>query len=63
METFWAAVKREIEFLQGPVKNRTRSQMSTIIFDYVEIFNNRERHQAGLGQRTPAEAYQSAMVA
>lgn len=63
METFWAVTKREIEFLHGPVKNKTRSQLRTIIFDYVEVFYNRERHQAGLGHRTPAEVYASAMVA
>jgi transposase InsO family protein len=63
METFWAAAKREIEFLHGPVKHKTRSQLRTIIFDYVEIFYNRERHQAALGHRTPAEVYEAAMVA
>jgi hypothetical protein len=25
------------------------------LFDYIEIFYNRERHQAGLDHRTPAE--------
>jgi len=63
METFWAAAKREIEFLHGPIKSKTRSQLRTIVFDYVEVFYNRERHQAGLGHRTPAEVYASTMVA
>jgi len=37
--------------------------MRTIIFDNVEIFYNRERHQATLGHSTPAEAYEVAMGA
>ena len=63
MERFWGHAKREIEFLHGPVKDLTRSQLRTIIFDYVEVFYTRERHQAALGHRTPAEVYAAAKVA
>lgn len=63
MESFWGHAKREIEFFHGPVKDLTRSQLRTIIFEYVEVFYNRERHQAALGHRTPAEAYTAAKVA
>ena len=63
MESFWAGAKREIEFFHGPLRNHTRSQMRTIIFDYVEVFYNRARHQAKLGHRTPAEFYEVAKVA
>jgi hypothetical protein len=37
--------------------------MRTIIFDDVEIFYNRERHQAALGHRTPSDLYAAALVA
>ena len=63
MESFWATAKREIEFLHGPVRQLTRSQLRTIIFEYVEVFYNRERHQAILGHLTPAEYYATARVA
>jgi len=63
MESFWATAKREIEFLHGPVRQLTRSQLRTIIFEYVEVFYNRERHQAVLGHVTPAEYYATAKVA
>ncbi len=26
-----------------------------ILFDYIEVFYNRQRHQAGLGPLTPAD--------
>ena len=54
---------REIEFLHGTVRQLTRSQLRTIIFEYVEVFYNRERHQAVLGHMTPAEYYATAKVA
>ena len=63
MESFWATAKREIEFMHGPVRQLTRSQLRTIIFEYVEVFYNRERHQAILGHLTPAEYYATAKVA
>ena len=62
-ESFWATAKREIEFMHGPVRQLTRSQLRTIIFEYVEVFYNRERHQAILGHLTPAEYYATAKMA
>ena len=62
METFWAAMKTEIRHIWGPISERTRSEMRTILFDYIETFYNRTRHQAGLDHRTPAEVY-AALVA
>ena len=63
MESFSATAKREIEFLHGPVRQLAKSQLRTIIFEYVEVFYNRERHQAVLGHVTPAEYYATAKVA
>ena len=62
MESFWATAKREIELLHGSVRQMTRSQLRTIIFEYA-VFYNRERHQAILGHLTPAEYYATAQVA
>ncbi len=34
-----------------------RSRLRTVLFEYIETFYTRHRHQARLGHRTPAEAY------
>ena len=46
-----------------PGKSMTRSQLRTILFEYIEVFYNRQRHQARLGHRTPAEAYAASRAA
>jgi transposase InsO family protein len=58
-----AAIKRDLLHIHGPFEQFTRSQMRTILFDYIEVFYNRERHQARLGHRTPAEAYAASRAA
>jgi len=63
METFWATLKREIRHIWGPWENLTRSELRTILFDYIEVFYNRQRHQRRLGDRTPAEAYAASPAA
>ncbi|MGI9577189.1 MAG: hypothetical protein ACR2OH_03210 [Microthrixaceae bacterium] len=40
-----------------PIGDLTRSQMRTILFAYIETFDNRQRHEARLDHRTPNEAY------
>ncbi len=62
METFWATIKTEIRHIWGPIEQRTRSEMRTIVFDYIETFYNRQRHQAGLEHHTPSEVYTAAMA-
>ena len=57
MESFWATLKKEIEHIWGPVEHFTRSELRTILFDYIEVFYNRSRHQVDLDDRTPAETY------
>ena len=57
MESTWATIKKEIRHIWGPWEEMTRSQLRTVLFEYIETFYNRERHQARLGHRTPAEAY------
>ena len=41
----------------------TRSQLRTILFDYIETFYNRQRHQARLGRRTPHDTYKTSLNA
>ena len=57
MESTWAAIKRELLHIHGPFEQFTRSQMRTILFDHIEVFYNRQRHQARLGHHTPAQTY------
>jgi len=57
MKAFWATLKKEVRHIWGPFDQVTRSQLRTILFDYIEIFYNRSRHQQALGNRTPAETY------
>lgn len=63
MESTWAAIKRDLLHIWGPWEGLTRSQLRTILFEYVEVFYNRQRHQARLGHRTPADAYAASRAA
>lgn len=63
MESTWATIKRDIRHIHGPWQDITRSQLRTILFDYIETFYNRRRHQAGLEHRTPAEVYAASKAA
>jgi transposase InsO family protein len=63
MEATWATVKREIRHLHGDWADLTRSQLRTILFDYIETFYNRARHQTGLEHHTPAETYAASRTA
>lgn len=57
MKATWATIKKELLHIWGPWEQLTRSQLRSILFDYVETFYSRQRHQARLGHRTAAEAY------
>lgn len=63
METFWATLKREVRHIWRPIEDLTRSELRTILFDYIEVFYNRSRHQRGLDDRTPAETDAAARAA
>ncbi|HXH56542.1 IS3 family transposase [Iamia sp.] len=63
METFWATLKREVRYIWGPWETITRSELRTILFDYIEVFYNRQRHQRRLDDRTLAEAYAASPAA
>ena len=53
MESFFASLKTEHVH---QVRFRTREEAKTAVFDYVEVFYNRQRLHSALGYRTPAEA-------
>ncbi len=63
IESVWSVIKREIRVMHGPWEEMTRSQLRTVLFDYIEVFYNRQRHQAGLGHRTPVEVYDQSRLA
>jgi transposase InsO family protein len=53
MESFFASLKKEHVH---HVRFRTREEAKAAVFEYVEIFYNRQRLHSALGYRTPAEA-------
>ena len=55
IETFWARLKVEIEWIRGSIWFDTRADAHAYLFEFIEVFYNRQRHQAGLDHLTPAE--------
>jgi transposase InsO family protein len=52
MESFWARVQVE---LFNRRRRRTRLELSTALFEYLEIFHNRQRRHSALGMLSPVE--------
>jgi putative transposase len=52
IESFWGRMQTE---LLNRRRWRTRVELSTAIFEYLEIFHNRQRRHSALGMRTPIE--------
>ncbi|MFF5035692.1 IS3 family transposase [Nocardia salmonicida] len=52
MESFWGSM--QIELLNRK-KWKTRIELANAIFDYIEIFHNRQRRHSALGYSTPIE--------
>jgi transposase InsO family protein len=52
IEAFWARLQTE---LLNRKKWKTRIELSTALFDYLEIFHNRNRRHSSLGMLTPIE--------
>ena len=52
MESFWSSM--QIELLNRK-KWKTRVELANAMFDYIEIFYNRQRRHSQLGYRTPIE--------
>ena len=53
MESFFASLKTEHVH---PVRFRTREEAKAAVFEYIEIFYNRQRLHSAVGYRTLAEA-------
>ncbi|MFF1691270.1 MULTISPECIES: IS3 family transposase [unclassified Streptomyces] len=52
MESFWSSM--QIELLNRK-RWKTRVELANAIFEYIEIFHNRQRRHSALGYRTPIE--------
>lgn len=52
VESFWA--RMQVELLNRH-RWRTRIELANAIFEYLEIFHNRQRRHSALGMRTPIE--------
>ena len=52
MESFWG--RMQVELLNRK-KWKTRIELSTAIFDYIELFHNTRRRHSSLGMLTPSE--------
>ena len=52
MESFWSSMQFE---LLNRKTWKTRLELANAIFDYIEIFHNRQRRHSALGYRTPTE--------
>lgn len=51
-ESFWA--RMQVELLNRQ-RWRTRIELASAIFEYLEVFHNRQRRHSSLGMRTPIE--------
>ena len=52
MESFFASLKTEAVH---EAQFRTRAEAKAAVFDYIEVFDNRQRLHSALGYRTPTE--------
>ena len=52
VEAFWARLQTE---LLNTKKWKTRTELATAIFDWIEVFYNRTRRHGSLGNMSPAE--------
>ena len=53
MESFFSSLKTEIVHR---TRFQTRRQARAALFEYIEIFYNRQRRHSSIGYRTPAQA-------
>jgi putative transposase len=59
METVWARLKVEITWIRGSTYFNSFTAAHDYLFEFIEVFYNRQRHQARLGHLTPAEYMQA----
>jgi transposase InsO family protein len=53
MESFFSSLKTE---LVHRTRFRTRQEAKAALFEYIEVFYNRQRRHSSIGYRTPAQA-------
>ena len=56
MESFFASLKKELVHRE---RFKTRAQAKAAIFEYIEVFYNRQRRHSAIGYQTPAQAYET----
>ena len=54
MESFFASLKKELVHRQ---RFKTRAQAKAAIFEYIEVFYNRQRRHSAIGYQTPQQAF------
>ena len=52
MESFWS--RMQVELLDRK-RWKTRVELATAMFDYIEVFHNRQRRHSALGMMSPIE--------
>ena len=52
MESFWSSLKRELVHRVGFA---TRAQARAAVFEWIEVFYNRERLHSALGYQSPVD--------
>jgi len=55
MESFFASLKKELVHRQ---RFETRAQAKAAIFEYIEVFYNRQRRHSSVGYQTPQQAFE-----
>ena len=60
MESFFSSLKKELVYL---TTFHSKVQARRTIFEYIEIFYNRQRRHSALNQKSPLEYYQNATQA
>ena len=55
MEALWSTLERELARIHHRKHWTRRAELRAGLFDYIEAFYNRARHQPGLGHLTPTE--------
>jgi transposase InsO family protein len=59
MESFFSSLKKELVHLKT---FHSRAQANSYVFDYIEIFYNRQRRHSALNHKTPLEYYREAQA-
>ena len=54
MESFFASLKKKLVHRQ---RFKTRAQVKAVIFEYIEVFYNRQRRHSSIGYQTPQQAF------